>query len=80
MSQKNSKGFCCRGIRLLASSSILHGLTKWLSFGSLLVLVVLNLTNFDRSSIGNLGPVGFGCVVRDCNDNVVCVICGPLGV
>lgn len=35
--------------------------------------------NFDGSSMGNPGPTGFGCIVRDDFSNIVLVLSGPLG-
>lgn len=35
--------------------------------------------NFKRFFLKNLGPVGFGCVICDDQDNVLCVVSGPLG-
>lgn len=34
---------------------------------------------FDGSSKGNLGPSGFGCVIRDCHGLVYCIIAGCIG-
>jgi len=35
--------------------------------------------NFHGSSICNPGPIGFGCIIRDCDSLTVCVTCGPMG-
>lgn len=34
--------------------------------------------NFDVSSKGNPGPIGFGCVVRGCGSHITRVLGGPL--
>lgn len=36
--------------------------------------------NFDGSSKGNPGPIGFRCVLDDSNGNVIHMTRGPLGV
>lgn len=34
---------------------------------------------FDGASKSNLGPTGYGCVIRDRDENVIHTIVGPLG-
>lgn len=36
--------------------------------------------NFDGSSIGDSGPAGFGCVVRDFHAKMLFSMCGLLGI
>lgn len=35
--------------------------------------------NFDGASFGNLGPVGYGCLMRDSQGSIILVKGGPLG-
>lgn len=35
--------------------------------------------NFDGSSLGNLGPSGFGCVIQDSQGEIIRIIAGRIG-
>lgn len=35
--------------------------------------------NFDGSSLGNLGPSGFGCVIQDSKWEIIKTLAGPIG-